>query len=113
MDVLVVKKMDTRSFMEGPEHCREYLKTDKILFGSSELLPGQRGAKDPGHPNSHEVFYVVAGQILLFVEEQNKYYELTEGDCILMPEGVSHTLINVGEEKAILTWSQAPPQERG
>ena len=109
MEIKHVKKKDTVSWLEGPEHCRKYIQTDKILFGMSELLPGQRGAKDAGHPNSHEIFYVVKGHVLLFIEEKELYYELEEGDAILMPEGVSHTLINVGEEKAILTWSQAPP----
>jgi mannose-6-phosphate isomerase-like protein (cupin superfamily) len=111
MEVQVVKKEDARNFMEGVEHCREYLKTEKILFGSSELLPGQRGAKDPGHPDSHEVFFVAKGSVLMFVEERDEYYELDEGDCILMPEGISHTLINIGEEKALVTWSMAPPQK--
>ena len=37
MDIQVVRKKEARSFMEGPEHCREYLKTDKITFGSSSL----------------------------------------------------------------------------
>ena len=88
MDVLKVEKKSARNFMEGVEHCREYLHTDKIVFGSSELLPGQRGAKDPGHPDSHEVFFVSRGHVLMFIEEQDRYFELNEGDCILMPEGV-------------------------
>ncbi|MBI9108857.1 MAG: cupin domain-containing protein [Spirochaetales bacterium] len=110
MDVLKVEKKNARNFMEGVEHCREYLQTDKIVFGTSELLPGQRGAKDVGHPDSHEVFYVSRGHVLMFVEEQDRYFELNEGDCILMPEGVSHTLINIGNEKAVITWTMAPPE---
>lgn len=110
MDIRVVKKQEARNFMEGPEHCREYLKTDKITFGTSTLLPGQRGAIDTGHPNSHEIFFVSRGRVLLYVEEKDKYFELNEEDIILMPEGVSHTLINVGEETAVVTWSLAPSQ---
>lgn len=108
MEIQHVKRIETKSFMEGPEHCRLYIQTDKITFGSSELLPGQRGAIDKGHPDSHEVFFVSRGHVLLYVEERDKYFELEEGDAILMPEGVSHTLINIGETKAVLTWSQAP-----
>jgi mannose-6-phosphate isomerase-like protein (cupin superfamily) len=111
MEIKVVRKNEARNFMDGPEHCREYLATDKIVFGSSELLPGQRGAKDPGHPHSHEVFYVVQGEVLLYVEERNEYFPLSAGDIIVMPEGVSHTLINVGEVKAVVTWSMAPPMK--
>ncbi len=111
MDIKVVRKKEARSFLEGPEHCREYLKTDKITFGSSTLLPGQRGAIDKGHPGSHEIFFVSRGRVLMFVEERDEYFELEEQDIILMPEGVSHTLINVGEETAVVTWSLAPSEE--
>jgi len=111
MEIKLVRKNEARNFMEGPEHCREYLKTDKLLFGTSTLPPGQRGAIDTGHPNSHEVFFVSRGHVLLYVEERDEYFELEEQDIILMPEGVSHTLINVGEETAVVTWSMAPPQE--
>jgi mannose-6-phosphate isomerase-like protein (cupin superfamily) len=111
MDVLKVEKREAKNFMEGVEHCREYMKTEKIMFGTSELLPGQRGAKDPGHPDSHEIFFVSRGHVLMFIEEQDRYFELMEGDCILMPEGVSHTLINIGTEKAVVTWTMAPPQQ--
>ena len=36
---------------------------------------------------------------------------LKKKTIILMPEGVSHTLINVGTETAVITWSMAPPQK--
>ena len=111
MDVKVVRKKEARNFMEGPEHCREYLKTDKIVFGSSTIPPGQRGNIDTGHPRSHEVFYVSRGHVLLYIKAREEYHELEEGDVILMPEGVDHTLINVGEETAVVTWSMAPPAQ--
>ena len=110
MDIKVVRKKEARSFMEGPEHCREYLKTNKITFGSSTLLPGQRGNIDRGHPKSHEIFFVSRGRVLMFVEERDEYFELEEQDIILMPEGVSHTLINIGTEPAVITWSLAPSE---
>jgi mannose-6-phosphate isomerase-like protein (cupin superfamily) len=110
MDIKVVRKKHARNFLEGPEHCREYLNTGKITFGTSTLLPGQRGAIDKGHPDSHEIFFISRGRVLLFVEERDEHYELEEEDVILMPEGVSHTLINVGEETAVITWSMAPSE---
>ncbi len=111
MEVKVVRRRDARNFMEGPEHCREYLKTDKILFGTSTIPPGQRGVIDNGHPHSHEVFFVSRGRVLLYVKEKEQYIELEEEDVILMPEGVDHTLINVGEQTAVVTWSMAPPMK--
>jgi mannose-6-phosphate isomerase-like protein (cupin superfamily) len=109
MDVKVIRKNDAKVFMEGPELCREYLVTEKITFGTSRLLPGQRGDIDPGHPASHEVFFVVKGHVVLYTKD-GQYYELFEQDAILMPETVPHTLINVGDQEAIISWSKAPSE---
>ena len=110
MDIKVVRKQEARGFMDGDEHCREYLQTGKLTFGTSTLMPGQRGTVDKGHPKSHEIFFVARGRILLHVPDRNQYFELAEEDVILMPEGVPHTLINIGEEKAVIAWSMAPSE---
>ncbi len=102
----LIRQSEARNFMEGPEHCREYVKTEKMWLGTSTLQPGQRGNIDPGHPNSQEVFFVCKGHVLLFDEKQ--YYELFTGDAIFIPEALPHTLINVGEETAVLAWAGAP-----
>ena len=103
---VVLRQSQARNFMEGPEHCREYLKTEKLWLGTSTLPPGARGNIDPGHPNSQETFFVSKGHVLLYDEKQ--YYELFAGDAIFIPEGLPHTLINIGEESAIIVWSGAP-----
>jgi mannose-6-phosphate isomerase-like protein (cupin superfamily) len=110
MDPIITRKSEAKNFMEGPEHCREYVKDKKLTFGTSTLPPGARGAKDPGHPNSREIFFVVQGDVLLYVEETDKYLELHTADAVLIPEGVSHTLINVGESTAVVSWSLAPSE---
>ena len=110
MDVKVVRKLDTKISLEGPEVCREYFVTPKITFGTSTLKPGQRGDIDRGHPASHEVFFVVKGHVLLFVESTGANYELFAEDAIIMPETVPHTLINIGDEDAVISWSKAPSE---
>ena len=102
----IIRQDEARTFMEGLEECREYVKTTKMWFGTSILNPGERGDIDIGHPNSHEVFFVCQGHVKLFDEKQ--YYELFMGDAILIPEGVPHMLINVGEEVALVVWAGAP-----
>jgi mannose-6-phosphate isomerase-like protein (cupin superfamily) len=102
----IIRQVEARNFLEGPEHCREYVKTQKMWLGTSTLQPGQRGNIDPGHPNSQEVFFCCKGHVLLFDETQ--YYELFAGDAIFIPEGLPHTLINVGEETALIAWAGAP-----
>jgi quercetin dioxygenase-like cupin family protein len=110
MDVRVVRKNETRIFLEGPEVCREYMVTPRITFGTSTLKPGQRGEIDRGHPGSHEIFFVVKGHVILYVESTKAHYELFQEDAILMPEGVPHTLINIGGEDAVVSWSKAPSE---
>ena len=104
----IIRQSEARNFMEGPEHCREYARTAKLWFGTSTLLPGQRGAIDPGHPTSEEVFFVCQGHVLVF--DENQYYDLHAGDALFIPEGLPHTLINVGEETAVIAWAGAPGQ---
>lgn len=106
--VRVVRQSQARNFMEGPEHCREYYRTPRLWFGTSALLPGQRGSIDTGHPNSEEVFFVCEGHVLMYDEQE--YYELFAGDSILMPPGVPHTLINIGDQPALIAWAGAPGQ---
>jgi mannose-6-phosphate isomerase-like protein (cupin superfamily) len=103
MEVKVVRKEEGRIFMEGDELCREYLKTGKLTFGTSTLLPGQRGTVDKGHPRSHEVFFVHRGRIVLHLPDRDQYMELSEQDIVVMPEGLPYILINVGEEVAVIT----------
>ncbi len=111
MDVRVVRESEARVFMDGPEVCREYLKTGKMTFGSSTLLPGQTGGVDPGHPVSHEIFYVSRGEVVVHVPGDQSYFVLREGDIILIPEGKPHQLTNIGTEKAVIVWGCAPSPE--
>lgn len=108
MDAKVIKQGEARLFMDGPEVCREYVKTDKLTFGSSTLLPGQTGGVDPGHPVSKEIFFVSHGHVIMHTPDDSKYYELGEGDIIVIPEGKPHQLSNIGLDVAVITWSLAP-----
>jgi mannose-6-phosphate isomerase-like protein (cupin superfamily) len=102
----IIREIEARTFMEGPELCREYVRTPKMWLGTSTLQPGQRGSIDPGHKDSEEVFLCVQGHVLVFDEKQ--YYELYAGDALFIPETLPHTIINIGEETAVLAWAGAP-----
>jgi mannose-6-phosphate isomerase-like protein (cupin superfamily) len=103
------KQSDTTVFMEGAEVCRLYFKTGKLTFGSSQLSPGQTGAVDPGHPDSHEVFFVVRGSVLLKCGDAS--HEMREGDAVLVPPSAPHQLTNIGPDIALVTWSLAPSEQ--
>ena len=106
METKVVKAAEAKIFLEGVEVCRQYFSTDKITFGTSQLHPGQTGAVDPGHPNSHEVFFVVKGSVLLHCGAT--LYELHEGDAQIIPPTEPHQLTNIGDTIALVSWSMAP-----
>ena len=40
--------------------------------------------------------------------DSEKYYELREGDILLIEEGEPHQISNIGTETAVITWSCAP-----
>lgn len=109
-DVTVIGKNQARFFMDEQEVCREFFKTEKITFGMSELGPGSVGGLDVGHSEADEIFYCIQGEVLCYVPEEGKYHHLSSGDAMLIPQGHGHKLFNIGEGKAILTWSCAPHQ---
>lgn len=107
----IIRKNEARVFLEGPEVCREYCVSGKITFGSSTLMPGQTGAIDPGHPDSHEVFYCSRGHVLIRDPNSDKCYELFEGDILFVPETIPHEMTNIGTEVSVVTWSLAPSEK--
>ncbi|MHB8695151.1 MAG: cupin domain-containing protein [Solirubrobacteraceae bacterium] len=104
---LVVRQDEARAFMEGDEFCRHYVTTDKITFGTSTLQPGQRGGLDTGHAGAHEAWFCISGNVLID-HGNGQFVQLRPGDLAVMPEGLPHTLVNVGEKVAYLSWSLAP-----
>jgi oxalate decarboxylase/phosphoglucose isomerase-like protein (cupin superfamily) len=109
-EVTVIEKIDTKIWMEAQEVCRLYHKTERITFGMSELPPGGIGDLDKGHSEADEIFYCVQGEVLCYVPEEDTYHRLSAGDAMLVPPNKGHKLFNIGETRAILTWSCAPHQ---
>ena len=105
----VVRKNDAKNFMEGEERCKQYYKTSQLLFGTSTLAPGTRGAVDPGHRNGHEIFYVARGQVVCRFPRINRSDKLSEGDIVVIPPGEPHELANESSDEALVCWSLAPP----
>lgn len=108
-DIRTVRMKDARFFMEGDEACRQYYKTDKLLFGTSNLPPGKTGTVDPGHKIGHEIFYVARGQVVCQFPNIHKSETLDEGDIVIIPPGEPHQLENPGAKEAVVIWSLAPP----
>jgi mannose-6-phosphate isomerase-like protein (cupin superfamily) len=103
---VVVRAAEAKSFTEGDELCREYLREGRMWFGTSTLEPGERGDVDPGHASSVEVFFCCQGQVVM--NDGHRDYELGAGDAVIVPEGLPHALTNVGDVTAVLVWAGAP-----
>lgn len=102
----VIRQSDAKNFMEGAEHCREYVRDETLWFGTSVVPPGARGEVDTGHAKSEEVFFCAAGHVLIFDGE--RHYELAERDALLIPPALAHTIVNIGETPAMVVWAGAP-----
>lgn len=107
----IIKKNQAAVSLDGPEVCREYCRTDKIWFGTSELLPGQTGGIDPGHPYSQEVFFVSRGHVIVRQPSSNKCYELFQNDLLMIEEGEPHEITNIGTEPALIAWCGGPTKQ--
>ncbi|RFU39815.1 cupin domain-containing protein [Actinomadura logoneensis] len=107
----VVRRLDALSFMDGPEHCREYLRNEHLWFGTSVVPVGATGAVDPGHDGSWEVFYCAAGHAV--VTCGGAAFELEPGDALRIPPAVPHQISNVGEVPVVIVWAGGPGEGAG
>jgi mannose-6-phosphate isomerase-like protein (cupin superfamily) len=105
-EATLIRQADAKNFMEGVEHCREYVRDATLWFGISVVPPGQRGEVDVGHGVSEEVFFCAEGHVLVY--DGQRHYELAKGDALLIPPGLPHTIINIGDVSATVVWSGAP-----
>ena len=104
----IKKATEAKTFMDEGELVRLYYQTERICFGVSVLKPGKTGGLDIGHEEADEVFYCAGGRVLCYFPEDGIYYELTKGDALLIPPSTGHKLYNIGDEDAVIVWSNAP-----
>lgn len=108
----VIRKTEAKVSLDGPEVVRDYCRTKKLWFGTSELLPGQTGGVDTGHPVSHEIFFVSRGHVIVRNPALGCCYELWEGDMLLIEEGEPHEITNIGTRPALVSWCGGPIEQR-
>jgi mannose-6-phosphate isomerase-like protein (cupin superfamily) len=106
-NIKVMKRTDSKQFFEGDEQCNLYMKTEKIIFGTSYLEPGREGTIDPGHKYGEEIFFVAKGTVTCQFSKLSK--QLEEGDAVIIPIGEPHKLINKSKESVLVCWALAPP----
>ncbi|MGF7140087.1 cupin domain-containing protein [Roseimarinus sediminis] len=83
-------EMEVTKVAEGVE--RRIISTEKLMMVNIEFTDGPTASPDPFHSHPHEqVSYVVAGEIYLFVADEEKQH-LKAGDHFAIPSGVPHTI---------------------
>jgi len=108
MNNKVVRYNDTKNLLEGDEFTKVYFHTDKLIFATSTLLPGQKACLDNGHHGADETCYVIEGQVAIHLTSLDEVHELAKGDCILIPEDEPHYTVNIGDIKSVTAWACAP-----
>lgn len=99
---------DAQIKIEDDELCRVFFRTEKMSFGVSEIGVGKTSILDAGHIGADEVFYCMQGHVVCHIAEKNTFYEVEKGEAMLISDSLSHKIINIGEEKAVLVWCCAP-----
>lgn len=73
-----------------------------------EFDPGGSTGETPySHGNSHELFFVIRGEVELTLGKER--HVLSSGDSIEYPSSVPHKTLNIGAEIAEVIWMIAPP----
>ena len=68
---------------------------------------GSTGDKPYSHGNSHELFFVIRGEVELTLGKER--HMLSAGDSIEYPTSVPHKTVNIGTAPAEVLWMIAPP----
>ena len=107
-EVAVRRANEARVLMAGDEMAAMYFWTDRLVFSVSEIPPGRRSSRDPGHKGADEVCYVVEGSLVIEFPALQRWERLNAGDAVLIPQGQPHVAINPGDRTAVSVWATAP-----
>ncbi|MDF0604859.1 cupin domain-containing protein [Neisseriaceae bacterium TC5R-5] len=79
---------------------------------STMVLPAKCEGPLHVHDDVEEVFFMLKGNITLFIQDGDEYYEtaLQERDLISVPPGIYRGLFNHGEEEALMCVMLGTPQ---
>ena len=108
----VVRRLQATALIEGNEFIRKYFHTERLVFATSILQPGQRSGVDPGHAEADEVCYVIEGSVAAIFADANVVHELEAGDAVLIPQSVAHEIMALGSQPALTLWCTAPVMGR-
>lgn len=85
---------------------REYYHSENISLAEASLKPGQ-AAEYHLHQTSLEIYYILEGEGLMEIEEEEK--RVTGDQAILIPPGNKHRITNTGDGQLRLLCFCYPP----
>ncbi|MHB1037324.1 MAG: cupin domain-containing protein [Pirellulales bacterium] len=72
-------------------------------------LPAGASTMPHRHPRSEEIYYILAGQGIMRLEEETR--PVGVGDAIAIPPGTRHQITNTGSDTLVFLCCCAPPYE--
>lgn len=79
----------------------------RVLQGNIHIVPPGRGSDGAIRHEGEEFGYILAGQLMLTVED--KTYDLRQGDSFTFPSTLEHSYFNPGTETTRIIWINTPP----
>lgn len=79
----------------------------RVLQGNIHIVPPGKGSDGAIRHEGEEFGYILAGQLLLTVEDET--YDLRQGDSFTFPSALAHSYINPGVETTRIIWINTPP----
>jgi mannose-6-phosphate isomerase-like protein (cupin superfamily) len=97
---------DIASFSEEKMKKNSFFDSEKLFYDAYCLLPGQ-SQKVHSHEGSDKVYFVVRGEGLFTVGEEEKV--LGEGNAVIAKAGEPHGVRNETDGELVLLVTMAPP----
>ena len=104
------KILHTISGTKHPIHLSFYVSNDLINMGEFEIPSGGEGvrASEPDIHKGDEAFYVLIGPIMVFLPDTQESFEVLEGECMFIPEGIKHQYLNYTDKVVKAVFAVAP-----
>lgn len=112
MDIRNIDSVSAFTTKDGSE-IRELLAYRNSCIRNQSLaearLPPGASTTPHRHPKTEEIYYIVAGQGLMQVDEESS--EAGPGDAVAIPPGARHQITNTGSSMLKFLCCCAPPYE--
>lgn len=120
--VLAFKAKDVAGFSLSPQGAwqsrllidKENTGSDSVLMTHFTVRRGQAMGEAVGHPEPYnEIYYVLAGEGVVHVDEGSEHYQLSAGTVVFIPAETGHRVENTGSEDLEFLTVMAGPLREG